>query len=443
MSMPILMPMPMPLPPLSLYVHFPWCVRKCPYCDFNSHTLHGALPEADYVAALLRDLALQAHLAQGRELQSIFLGGGTPSLFSPSALARLLEGVRVLLGLGAGIEVTLEANPGTIERGRFADYRAAGITRVSLGAQSFDPLQLERLGRIHTAADTQRAVDELHAAGLTNFNLDLMYGLPQQTVTQALADIERALALQPAHVSHYQLTLEPGTIFAGQPPSGIPDGDRCADMQLACQQRLAEAQYQQYEVSAYARAGARCRHNLNYWQFGDYLGIGAGAHGKCSHTRHGELAIERSVRPREPRRYLASLEAAGARSTVPPTGTSIIDTPILGIERRAVPAAELPFEYLLNALRLNEGFEQRAFELRTGLSFAVVSAGLARAQQRGLIECRGTHWAASAQGLNFLNDLLADFLPSGVAATAASAEAVSLSGAAAMQNFPAVTDAPA
>ena len=393
-----LMAQPTPrLPPLSLYVHFPWCVRKCPYCDFNSHTLHGALPEGHYVEALLRDLALQAEAAQGRELHSIFLGGGTPSLFSPAALAGLLRGVRALFEFAAGVEVTLEANPGTIERGRFADYRAAGITRVSLGAQSFDPQQLERLGRIHTAADSERAVEELHAAGLTNFNLDLMYGLPQQTLAQALADIERALALQPAHISHYQLTLEPGTLFAGRPPAGMPDTDRCADMQLACQQRLAEAQYTQYEVSAYARAGARCRHNLNYWRFGDYLGIGAGAHGKCTRLGHGGLAIERSVRLREPRRYLACLEDGAAAA---------------GIEWGAVAMSELPFEYLLNALRLNDGFEEQEFEQRTGLAFGVVGGELARAQQRGLMERSGTRWRASTRGFNFLNDLLAEFLPS-------------------------------
>jgi putative oxygen-independent coproporphyrinogen III oxidase len=384
------------LPPLSLYVHFPWCVRKCPYCDFNSHTLQGALPEALYVDALLRDLALQVHAAQGRALQSIFLGGGTPSLFSPAALARLLEGVRARFELAADLEVTLEANPGTIERGRFADYRAGGVTRVSLGAQSFDPEQLQRLGRIHTASDTQRAVDELQAAGLTNFNLDLMYGLPQQTVAQALVDVERALQLQPAHVSHYQLTLEPGTVFAGRPPSGMPDSDLGADMQLACQDRLADARYGQYEVSAYARAGQRCRQNLNYWQFGDYLGIGAGAHGKCSRLERAGLAIERSQRPREPRRYLASLEQ--------------------NVAWAAVPSAELPFEYLLNALRLNEGFEPHDFETRTGLDVALIGAGLALAQRRGLIERCGTHWRASAQGFNFLNDLVALFLPSDASA---------------------------
>jgi oxygen-independent coproporphyrinogen-3 oxidase len=441
MSLPSLARLPS-LPPLSLYVHFPWCVRKCPYCDFNSHTLHGALPEADYVDALLRDLAVQAHAAQGRELQSIFLGGGTPSLFSPPALAQLLAGVRGQLEVATDVEVTLEANPGTIERARFADYRAGGITRVSLGAQSFDPEQLERLGRIHSAADTQRAVEELHAAGLTNFNLDLMYGLPQQSEAEALADIERALELQPAHISHYQLTLEPGTLFAGRPPDGMPDTDHSADLQLACQQRLARAQYAQYEVSAYARAGARCRHNLNYWQFGDYLGIGAGAHGKCSRIEHGGLVIERSTRPREPRRYLASLQdsSSPAASCVP------------GPERRTVPIAELPFEYLLNALRLNEGFEQREFEARTGCSFAVLDVELARSQQRGLIERSGTRWRASARGFNFLNDLLALFLPAGTDATAGGAAAPATagpavaavaagSGAAAGQNFPLTTNA--
>jgi len=413
-------PLPLPqLPPLALYVHFPWCVRKCPYCDFNSHSLHGALPETDYVDALLDDVALQAHAAQGRALQSIFLGGGTPSLFAPAALARLLSGVHQRFEFAADLEVTLEANPGTIERGRFADYRAAGISRVSLGAQSFDAGQLQRLGRIHSAADTQRAVEELQVAGLTNFNLDLMYGLPHQTVAQALADIGHALALQPAHLSHYQLTVEPGTVFAGRPPAGMPDNDLSADMQLACQQRLAEAQYQQYEVSAYARPGARCRHNLNYWQFGDYLGIGAGAHGKCTRFEDGGLVIDRSTRPREPRRYLASV-AHGA----------------CGLTHRAVPPVELPFDYLLNALRLNEGFEPREFESRTGLALSVIAAEFALAQQRGLLERVGTRWRASARGFNFLNDLLAMMLP-----LAASAGAAARKAAVPGQNFPAGTNA--
>jgi putative oxygen-independent coproporphyrinogen III oxidase len=428
------------LPPLALYVHFPWCVRKCPYCDFNSHTLHGALPEADYVDALLNDLALQTPAAQGRELHSIFLGGGTPSLFSPRALARLLDGVRDRLACQAALEITLEANPGTIERGRFADYRAAGVSRVSLGAQSFDAQQLQRLGRIHSADDTRRAVEELHAAGLTNFNLDLMYGLPGQRIAQALADVEQAVALQPAHLSHYQLTLEPGTVFAGRPPAGMPDTDLAADMQLACQEQLAAAQFQQYEVSAYARAGAQCRHNLNYWQFGDYLGIGAGAHGKCTRLDDGVLLVERSTRPREPRRYLASLTAADVAAAAKACADTSADAaPAIGLARSVVPAAELPFEFLLNALRLNAGFEQREFEARTGLALALLDAGFALAQQRGLLEHRGTRWRASALGFNFLNDLLALLLPP--AGRPASATAAAASAAPALQDFPADTNA--
>jgi oxygen-independent coproporphyrinogen-3 oxidase len=283
---------------------------------------------------------------------------------------------------------------------------------VSLGAQSFDAQQLQRLGRIHSVDDTRRAVEELHAAGLTNFNLDLMYGLPGQSLAQALGDVEQAVALRPAHLSHYQLTLEPGTVFAGRPPAGMPDNDLAADMQLACQQRLAAAQFQQYEVSAYARAGALCRHNLNYWQFGDYLGIGAGAHGKCTRLDHGVLLVERSTRPREPRRYLASLTtaevAAAAAASVDAGGHG---APVLGLTRSLVPPAELPFEFLLNALRLNEGFERRDFEARTGLALGLLDGGFALAQQRGLLERRGTRWRASALGFNFLNDLLALLLP--------------------------------
>jgi oxygen-independent coproporphyrinogen-3 oxidase len=376
------------LPPLSLYVHFPWCVRKCPYCDFNSHALQGILPEQQYVDALLADLEGQAASIAGRPLRSVFLGGGTPSLFSPAALGRLLEALSRQLPLAADLEVTLEANPGTMERGRFDAYRAAGITRVSLGAQSFDPAQLQRLGRIHGAEDTQRAALELHTTGLSNFNLDLMYGLPQQTTSEALRDLEQAIALQPAHLSHYQLTLEPGTVFAGRPPAGLPDGDACADMQLACQQLLHSAGYQQYEVSAYARPGARCQHNLNYWGFGDYLGIGAGAHGKRSAFIGGALRVERSVQKREPRRYLASC--------IP--------------EWRVVAREDLCFEFMLNALRLNEGFDCSDFEARTGLPISAALPGLQSAQQRGLLECEQSRWRPNAMGLNFLNDLLSPFL---------------------------------
>ena len=384
------------LPPLSLYVHFPWCVRKCPYCDFNSHTLHGELPESRYIDALLQDFRLQGELLQGRVIQTVFLGGGTPSLFSPSALSRLLGGVRSHGGLDSKAEITLEANPGTIERGRFADYRAVGINRVSLGAQSFNDVQLRRLGRIHAAADTRRAIDELRAAHITNFNLDLMYALPGQSIAEALRDLDCAIALEPPHLSHYQLTLEPGTVFAGRPPAGMPDNDVAADMQHACQERMAETGFIQYEVSAYARHSSRCRHNLNYWEFGDYLGVGAGAHGKCTFIDGGTLRIERTLRTREPRRFLTEIE--GARP----------------VERRTVPAADLPFEYLLNALRMPGGFEQTAFESRTGLPLQTVAPAFASAQRRGLLQRQAGRWSATAKGLNFLNDLQESFLPPAV-----------------------------
>jgi oxygen-independent coproporphyrinogen-3 oxidase len=389
------------LPPLTLYVHFPWCVRKCPYCDFNSHALHDALPEHAYISALLADLASQAALVPARPVRSIFLGGGTPSLFSPEALARLLAGIGRQLAVAADAEITLEANPGTIERGRFADYRSAGINRVSLGVQSFEPAQLQALGRIHDAADAYRAVGELDAAGIANFNLDLMYALPRQTAAQALADVNAALALSPAHISHYQLTLEPGTVFGGRPPAGMPDPDAAADMQLRCQDALAQAGYAQYEVSAYARPGRRCRHNLNYWRFGDYLGIGAGAHGKLCRRRGAGLLVERSAREREPRRYLAALAAPGGA----PIGATA-SAPRL----REVPAAELPFEYMMNALRLVEGFEESEFEQRTGLGCEVLQGPLGRATRRGLIAHQAGRWRATALGFNFLNDLLGEFI---------------------------------
>jgi putative oxygen-independent coproporphyrinogen III oxidase len=378
------------LPPLSLYVHFPWCVRKCPYCDFNSHTLHGEVPETDYIAALLADFEAQSEAVQGREIVSVFLGGGTPSLFQPAAMARLLAELRSRLAFAADIEVTLEANPGTIEHGRFAGYRAAGINRVSLGAQSFNDQSLQQLGRIHAAADTQRAVVELELAGIDNFNLDLMYALPNQDLAAALADIDSAVRLGPTHISHYELTLEPGTIFGGRPPAGLPDGERAFEMQLACQQRLDEAGYAQYEVSAYARSDRQCRHNLNYWHFGDYLGLGAGAHGKSTTIADG-LRVERTWREREPRRYLASSHGAPLR--------------------RAVPAADLPFEFLMNALRLREGFDEPEFERRTGLPAGGLIRSLEGLRARDLLEKSHGSWRASALGFRFLNDVLGEFLP--------------------------------
>jgi oxygen-independent coproporphyrinogen-3 oxidase len=385
-------------PPLALYVHFPWCVRKCPYCDFNSYTLSAELPQESYLARLDRDLEAQAPQVAGREVVSVFLGGGTPSLFSPESISRVLQQARAHLRLASDSEVTLEANPGTIERGAFRDYRSAGVTRVSLGAQSFNAGTLGILGRIHSPAETIRAAEELHAAELTNFNLDLMYALPGQDVAAALRDVEQALALAPAHLSHYQLTLEPGTLFAAHPPP-LPDDDVAADILAECGARLAAAGFAQYEVSAYARAGARCRHNLNYWTFGDYLGVGAGAHGKLTLPQSGQIV--RTAQLREPRRYLASADAA--------------------LSRREVLAHELPFEFMLNALRLTDGFEAATFPSRTGLDWEVIAARMHAASTRGLLVPTATGYRASARGLRFLNDLLLEFLPETLKKSGASA----------------------
>ena len=380
-------------PPLSLYVHLPWCVRKCPYCDFNSHAvpLRG-IPEDAYLAALLDDLEFAARGCEGRPLVSVFFGGGTPSLFSATSIGRVVERAARLLGADAGLEVTLEANPGTVERGRFAAYRDVGVTRVSLGAQSFDDRHLAALGRIHAREETLAAVDELRAAGLDNFNLDLMYALPSQAVGEALADLEQALALGPAHISHYQLTLEAGTAFERRPPP-LPDDDAAWEMQLACQSRLADAGYRHYEVSAYALPGRECRHNLNYWRFGDYLGIGAGAHGKVTHA--ATATVTRAARVRQPARYLAAVQSADRLA-----------------ESRAVPAADLAFEFCLNALRLQEGFDSVLFESRTGLPWTTVAPAIAAAQSRGLLAPgAGGRWAPTELGQRFLNDLQAMFLP--------------------------------
>jgi oxygen-independent coproporphyrinogen-3 oxidase len=377
----------MTVPPLSLYVHFPWCVRKCPYCDFNSYTLHGELAEDAYVGRLLADLAAQAEAVRGRPVHSVFFGGGTPSLFSAQALARVLEGARRHLTLLSHAEITLEANPGTVERGAFRDYRAAGITRVSLGAQSFEDGRLKALGRIHSAEETRAAAAELHAAGLSNFNLDLMYALPGQSRAEALADVRQALALAPAHVSHYQLTLEPGTPFAATPPL-LPDEDLAAEMLSECLAALEGAGFAQYEVSAYARDRRQCAHNLNYWEFGDYLGVGAGAHGKLSFPAHNEIV--RTVQPREPRRYLAA--AAGT------------------LTRRAVPPEERAFEFMLNALRLCAGFTMAQFTERTGVSAEAIAAPLAAARERGLVLGDGNGFRPSLQGMRFLNETLLLFM---------------------------------
>ena len=380
------------VPPLAVYVHLPWCVRKCPYCDFNSHAKDGEVPEGRYVEALLRDLETQATRVDPRMVQSVFFGGGTPSLFSAAAIGRILAGIRSRLRVAPGTEVTLEANPGTVERGRFGEYAAVGINRISLGGQSFNPRHLARLGRIHSADETRTAAAELHAAGIANFNIDLMYGLPEQTLADSLADVSAALELGPAHVSHYQLTLEPGTVFFHRPPP-LPDDDATWEMQLACQEALAAGGFRQYEVSAYAREGRRCVHNLNYWEFGDYVGVGAGAHGKITELPQ---QVWRTVRPRQPRLYLEALER----------------TPAALPEAQPVAREDLPFEYMLNALRLVEGFSVETFEGRTGLGFEEVQARIVEAASQGMVEeWAEQRWRATPLGWRFLNDLIAAFLP--------------------------------
>jgi oxygen-independent coproporphyrinogen-3 oxidase len=375
-------------PPLALYAHFPWCVQKCPYCDFNSYTLRDALPETRYLDVLLQDFDAQLSDVEGRPLVSVFLGGGTPSLFSPAAIGKLISHARDRAGFVDGIEITLEANPGTIERGRFAEYRAAGVTRVSLGAQSFDAAQLKRLGRIHSADETRRAAEELHAAGLANFNLDLMYALPDQTADEAELDLRAALALQPAHLSQYHLTIEPGTVFAAAPPTQPADDivDEMLDRSLKV---LSEAGFEQYEVSGYARAGARCAHNLNYWNFGDYLGIGAGAHGKITHAGRG--LITRTQQTREPRRYLAAEPGA--------------------FVRKPIAVADLPFEFAMNAFRLRQGFADAHFESTTGLNATVLERALSPLVARELVDRLADGWRTTDKGFRFLNEILVELLP--------------------------------
>ena len=382
-------------PPLSLYVHMPWCVKKCPYCDFNSHGLRSEPPPyADYVDHLLADLDADrvdfAAALEGRPIVSIFFGGGTPSLFAPELIARLLDGVRARLPLQTDAEITLETNPGTVEHGRFDGYLAAGVNRGSFGVQSFDDDKLKRLGRIHSASEAEAAVKSAQDAGYANINLDLMYALPQQTLDGALADVERAVTLQPTHISHYQLTLEPNTAFAANPPP-LPDDDHAWTMQEACEARLAAAGYGQYEISAYAQPGRRCVHNLNYWQFGDYLGIGAGAHGKLSDTASG--AVYRRWKTRHPRAYM---EAPGGTTRV--GGDSVVS------------AAELPFEYMLNALRLVDGVPMAAFAERTGLPAERIAAALANARRRGWLHDDPRMLHTTALGQRFLNDVIASFL---------------------------------
>ncbi|HEX7381149.1 MAG TPA: radical SAM family heme chaperone HemW [Nevskiaceae bacterium] len=380
--------------PLALYVHFPWCVRKCPYCDFNSHMLRGELPEDAYVDALARDLDFELREAPDpRPLTSIFFGGGTPSLFSDRGIGRVLDVVSQRMPLAPDVEVTLEANPGTVDAGHFRGYHAAGVNRLSIGVQSFDDVQLKRLGRIHDAAQARRAVEVARGAGFDNLNIDLMFALPRQRVADAEGDLRAALACAPQHISWYQLTIEPHTAFAARPPK-LPDNDAAWDIQQAGQALLADAGYAQYEVSAYARAGHRCRHNLNYWHFGDYLAIGAGGHGKRSFGSPRGLRVVRRARCRLPNAYQ---QRAGSSAALD--------------EDRVVEVRDLPFEYTMNALRLNMGFEVDEFEVRTGLPGAALEPALGEARRLGLVTHEAGHVRPTAFGRAHLNDLMELFLP--------------------------------
>ena len=373
-------------PPLALYVHVPWCVQKCPYCDFNSHEASGEIPERQYVDALIADLQSALPLIWGRPVQSVFFGGGTPSLLSPAAIDELIAAFRALAMLAPDAEITLEANPGTVEAAKFAGFRAAGVNRISLGIQSFNDDHLKALGRIHGADEARRAA-QLAGEHFDSFNLDLMYGLPGQTLEQAMSDVDTALGFKPSHLSCYQLTLEPNTRFAAFPPE-LPEGDTCADMQDAIEARLAEAGYANYETSAFAQPGKQCRHNLNYWYFGDYLGIGAGAHSKL--TQHDRVL--RQMRWKHPKAYLENA----------------FGNPVQ--ESSEVAVSDLPFEFMMNALRLADGFHPSLFEARTAQPISTIMPQLVAAKNEGLLALSPEQIAPTQKGRRFLNVLLERFL---------------------------------
>ena len=381
------------LPPLSLYVHVPWCLKKCPYCDFNSHALQGPSatpPEARYVDAVIADLEASLPFVWGRRVHTIFIGGGTPSLFAPASIERLIAAIRARLPLEPGCEITMEANPGTFERDRFRAFADAGVTRLSIGVQSFDDAKLAALGRVHDAAQARAALDEARAAFAT-YNVDLMYALPGQTLEECGADLDAALAFEPPHLSVYHLTIEPNTLFASRPPV-LPDDDLAAAMLDLVEARCGVAGLERYEVSAFARPGQRARHNLNYWEFGDYLGVGAGAHGKLSFPHR----VVRQVRWRDPAAYMAGAEQGAAVA-----------------QEHEIGRADLAFEFMLNALRLKDGFALARFGERTGLPLSAIEAQLEEAQRRGLVTRDLAHVQPTRLGFNFLNDLQQIFLPAG------------------------------
>lgn len=371
------------LPPLSLYIHIPWCVKKCPYCDFNSHAAGPSISEKQYVAALLDDLQRDLPEVWGRRIHSIFFGGGTPSLFSARAIDDILCGVRALITVSPNAEITLEANPGTFEQEKFTDYRALGVNRLSIGIQSFASDKLKALGRIHNGDEAVKAVATAQHAGFDNFNLDLMFGLPQQSVQQGLLDLQTAIDLQPTHLSWYQLTLEPNTLFYSKPPT-LPDDDYIWDLQVQGQDLLAQHGFTQYEISAYAKSGKPCKHNVNYWEFGDYLGIGAGAHGKI--TRADNNTIQRLWKHKQPQSYMQAADKRAGIQTLAP--------------------ADIVFEFMLNALRLKHGFSLDLFEQHTGMNRSVLHGTLLLAQQKELIVLDDQHLQPSELGYRFLNDLI-------------------------------------
>jgi oxygen-independent coproporphyrinogen-3 oxidase len=382
------------LPPLSLYLHMPWCIRKCPYCDFNSHTAGATIPKDRYVDALIADLEFESasERAGDRPVETIFIGGGTPSLFSGAQLARILRRASELFDVAPNVEITMEANPGMLECGALAEYRQAGVNRLSIGAQSFNAGMLQVLGRIHGPPEIVRAFNAARAAGFEAINLDLMFALPGQDVGLALADIEQALQLGVSHISWYQLTLEPNTVFHSKPPANLPDDELCWEIQQSGQTMLRAAGFEHYEISAFARPRQRCRHNLNYWQFGDYLGVGAGAHGKFT-TRDGR--IWRYSKPAHP---MAFMEQAGRSE--------------LATAARTVEPRDLGFEFMLNVLRLPDGFDERQFTERTGLPLSALAEQLGRARKKGLLESPdGVSWRPTELGWQFLNDLQGEFLP--------------------------------
>lgn len=384
-------PVPVPDPasvPLSLYVHWPWCVRKCPYCDFNSRAIKSDVPEGRYVDALLAQLSAESPLALGRPLQTVYIGGGTPSLITPEGMQRLLDGIRSRLELALGCEISMEANPGTLEAGRFEAYAAAGVNRASIGVQSFSESELRRLGRIHSPQDARAAAAEARRV-FGNFNLDLMFGLPDEEGQQLEVDLGQAVAAGSTHLSFYQLTIEEGTAFAKRIPDGLPDGDQLGEMTDTIIHRLSESGFRRYEVSGYARPGSECRHNLNYWRYGDYLAIGAGAHGKVS-TSRGVLRFAGSA---SPSLYMKEVEARGQSG-----------------EQRWVTDEELPFEFMLNGLRLLDGVPEELFQARTGLSPSVIAPELDRARSLGLLSETSGVYRATAKGMDFLSDLQEIFL---------------------------------